>query len=124
MAKVKKTNEENFNDLLAENKKVLEKIEEYETKLKKYSMQMHRLNDEKLQLLKANEVMKAKLRSQNISHQLNGNSATNLFEGKLIKMLNFIVDIINICFSYLSQVTISKWKMKKVNYLIIRIWMN
>lgn len=82
MAKVKDKHEKDFNEAIAENRRYIEKIEAYETKIQKISAQIYRLNEEKLQLWKDNEMMKTKLRSVNINFQLNGNSTSNMFEGK------------------------------------------
>lgn len=82
MAKVKEKHEKDFNELIAENHRSVEKNEIYEAKLKKFSQQIHKLNSDKLQLWKDNEVMKTKLRSVNINFQLSGNNAPNMFEGK------------------------------------------
>lgn len=126
MAKVKDKHEKDFNEVIAENRRCNEKIEAYELKLQKISTQIHRLNEEKLQLWKDNEMMKTKLRSVNINYQLNGNSATNMFEGKIYKSRNsvsckFIQNNIN---SYFRQAVHLKWKMKRANYSTTLTWTN
>lgn len=83
MTKVKEKHEKELNDLNSEHRRSLDKVEAYELKLAKYSSQLNKLNSEKLQLWKDNEVMKTKLRSFNISSTLNGNSPPNIFESKI-----------------------------------------
>lgn len=123
MAKVKDKHEKDFNEVIAENRRCNEKIEAYELKLQKISTQIHRLNEEKLQLWKDNEMMKTKLRSVNINFQLNGNSATNMFEGKKFKNRNS-VSCKFIQNNYSPQAEHLKWKMKRVNYSTTLTWMN
>lgn len=123
MAKVKDKHEKDFNEAIAENRRCIEKIEAYESKLQKISTQIHRLNEEKLQLWKDNEMMKTKLRSVNINFQLNGNSTSNMFEGRETKSLVVLFQNRKINY-YLPQAVHLKWKTKKANYLTTHTWMN
>lgn len=133
MAKAKEKHEKDTNEAVkAENRRCNEKIEASESRIQKLAAIIHRQNEERLQLWKDYEILKTKLRSANINFQLNGNAASNMFEGKKTKgaqnfgclQISSNHDKYYNNNNYSRQVVHLKWKTKRANYLTTLTWMN
>lgn len=75
MTKLREKHEQQLSETGMEKQQLIDSVELLEKRVTEYASQVHKLNEEKLQLFKQQEIMKTRLRKYEIDSTLNPNQA-------------------------------------------------